>query len=77
MHRILTKEDNLVTCYIDKTLQHRKVSVVDCQFWTLGRTANPENLDKEGFPYISSGDKPMTSISRTPRPLTIPGARLS
>lgn len=56
---------------------HSKGSRIYCQFWTLGRTANPENLDKEGFPYVSSGDKPMTGIARTPRPLTIPGAQLS
>ncbi|EPS98178.1 NADH flavin oxidoreductase/NADH oxidase, partial [Fomitopsis schrenkii] len=41
---------------------HAKGSRIYCQLWTLGRTADPENLDKEGFPFINSGNKPMMEI---------------
>ncbi|EPS98179.1 NADH flavin oxidoreductase/NADH oxidase [Fomitopsis schrenkii] len=51
---------------------HAKGSRIYCQLWSLGRAADPAVLDREGLPYVSSGDKPMTGIPRSPRPLTIP-----
>ncbi len=37
----------------------------------LGRTGIPEILDREGFPYVSASDVPLTGRSRAPRPLTV------
>lgn len=56
---------------------HSKGSFIYLQLWALGRTANPEVLEKEGpyelisssaTPLPSDGDKP----AATPRPLEIP-----
>lgn len=51
---------------------HAKGSRIFCQLWALGRGAIPEVLDREGLPYVSSGDKRLMRELRTPRPLTIP-----
>ncbi|KZT64155.1 NADH:flavin oxidoreductase/NADH oxidase [Daedalea quercina L-15889] len=51
---------------------HEKGSRIYCQLWALGRAADPTVLDREGLPYVSSGDITLTGASRPPRPLTIP-----
>ncbi|KAI0927728.1 hypothetical protein AcV5_008187 [Taiwanofungus camphoratus] len=48
---------------------HAKGSHIFCQLWALGRAADPEQLEKRGFPYISASDIPMIGRPK-PRPLT-------
>ncbi|KAK0436590.1 hypothetical protein EV421DRAFT_1892367 [Armillaria borealis] len=50
---------------------HEKGCFIYCQLWALGRAGIPEILDREGFPYVSASDVPLTGRSRTPRPLTV------
>lgn len=49
---------------------HAKGSKIFVQLWSLGRTASPEILAKEGFPYVSASDVPMSGVPQAPRPLT-------
>ncbi|KAG7447127.1 FMN-linked oxidoreductase [Guyanagaster necrorhizus] len=51
---------------------HEKGCFIYCQLWALGRSGFPETLDREGFPYVSVSDVPLTGRSRAPRPLTVP-----
>ncbi|KAJ7478762.1 hypothetical protein B0H11DRAFT_2281125 [Mycena galericulata] len=50
---------------------HSKGSFIFMQFWALGRTANPDQLQAEdpSFPYVSASDVQLTW--KAPRPLTI------
>ncbi|KAK0433459.1 hypothetical protein EV421DRAFT_1997442 [Armillaria borealis] len=50
---------------------HEKGCFIYCQLWALGRAGIPEILDREGFPYVSASDVPLTGRSRAPRPLTV------
>ncbi|KAK0201101.1 NADH:flavin oxidoreductase/NADH oxidase [Desarmillaria ectypa] len=50
---------------------HKKGCFIYCQLWALGRAGIPEVLDREGFPYVSASDVPLTGRSRAPRPLTV------
>ncbi|PBK70370.1 FMN-linked oxidoreductase, partial [Armillaria solidipes] len=49
----------------------RKGCFIYCKLWALGRAGIPEILDREGFPYVSASDVPLTGRSRAPRPLTV------
>ncbi|EPS98169.1 NADH flavin oxidoreductase/NADH oxidase [Fomitopsis schrenkii] len=50
---------------------HEKGSRIFCQFWALGRGADPDQLDAAGLPYVSASDIKLSTSTRTPRPLTI------
>ena len=50
---------------------HAKGSYVFLQLWALGRAANPENLNEQGYDYVSSSPTPMSSSSPTPRALKV------
>ncbi|EPS98163.1 hypothetical protein FOMPIDRAFT_1165690 [Fomitopsis schrenkii] len=50
---------------------HEKGSRIFCQFWALGRTADPDLLDAAGFPYVSASDIKLSTYTRTPRALTV------
>jgi NADPH2 dehydrogenase len=50
---------------------HANGSFIYLQLWALGRAANPDLLEKEGFDYVSSSSTRLTSKNRDPRALTI------
>ncbi|KAK0213636.1 hypothetical protein IW262DRAFT_1301107 [Armillaria fumosa] len=50
---------------------HEKGCFIYCQLWALGRAGIPEILDREGYPYVSASDVPLTGRTRAPRLLTV------
>ncbi|KII83263.1 hypothetical protein PLICRDRAFT_452974 [Plicaturopsis crispa FD-325 SS-3] len=52
---------------------HAKGSYLFMQIYVLGRAARRlENLEEQGFPYVSASDVQMSGRAKPPRPLTIP-----
>jgi NADPH2 dehydrogenase len=49
---------------------HDKKSSVFVQLWALGRMAEPEVIEADGYDYVSDSNVPLEEGARAPRSLT-------